>query len=129
MKEQGIRNIGFAAALLGTLPYSKSWPTSVAWIAVITVLLATAFVLLVNEQLSGRVGKKMVTIAANVKITYLAFGFGMVMAGVNLLKAEWPWWWLVLMVVGAFFIVGTIGSNLWDIIKRLRAKKTSPANS
>ena len=111
MKSQALANIGLAVALLGTFPSLEGGYRILASLGVLALVLS-GVILLLRGQLRTPFWKRLVDISASIRTTYTAFGFGVCVSGISLLRPGWLSVGIVFLLAGLLLIGAGIGQNL-----------------
>ena len=119
MRRQAGTLAAFAAALCGTLPTLVE--TNVLLfsltLASIVVLLLSAIILIFHDRFSLSIWKWLVARAKSIEVEYAAVGLGLASTGLSLLRPQWIWLGIFMLLLGGYFIGSQIGKGINMMIK------------
>lgn len=116
--------------LFATAVFTASRVAGLWWVplAIIGVLLALSGICLYLSFHYKWRRIKILEIARQVQIRYVAWFLGFVVLGISLLQVQWGFWWGILCICIAYLILGFgIGEDVWTVIKEFIRKNLSKA--
>ena len=116
LKSKAALHIGFAAVLLGTLPFLTGG-YQIALIVVMAILTFSSSVLYFCDRFSFALWMKLVSISANIEVSLTVSGFGLSNVGINLIRVGWWQFGIPFLVIGGLLLGFGIGANLKRIMR------------
>ena len=119
IKSRAKVDLGLAAALFALLPLLDIG-YQISLIVVIAILVVAALILLRHDRFSTTLGKRLVKIAYDIDIGYIALAVVLYGPGIAFLQNQWWFLGVIFLLTSAFFIGWGFMQSLAPLLERSR---------